>query len=144
MSPAVPLLDAALLGAASGLRAATPWGVLALRGGAGGGIRRVAPLLAAGGELLGDKLPATPSRTSPPPLIARFASGAGAGALVGRTAAGAALGAVAAGAAAFAGERARAAIGRRGGLPDPAVALVEDALAIGLALLATRRLAGGG
>jgi uncharacterized membrane protein len=91
------------------------------------------------GELVGDKLPMTPSRTSPPPLLGRAASGAVVGAVVffseGRNATiGAALGSAAAIVAAFAGERLRALAVEKTGLPDPAVALAEDAtvLLVGL------------
>lgn len=134
------LPSAALLGAAGGLRSATPWAALALRGRLGGGRRRVMPVVAAAGELVGDKLPQTPSRTSPPALGGRLVGGAAAGGLV----AGPAGALVACGAAAFgafAGERARAALGRRTGLPDPLIAVGEDLIAIGVALVATRRLA---
>jgi uncharacterized membrane protein len=93
------------------------------------------------GELIGDKLPMTPSRTSPPPLIGRAASGALVGAALfaseGRRAAvGGALGAVAAVVSAYAGERLRAQIGQRTGVPDPVVALLGDAVV----LLGTPRL----
>jgi uncharacterized membrane protein len=91
------------------------------------------------GELVGDKLPATPSRTSLPPLLGRAASGALVGAAVfaseGRRATiGAALGSSAAIAAGLAGERIRALTVEKTGLPDPVVALAEDAavLLIGL------------
>jgi len=94
------------------------------------------------GELLGDKLPATPSRTSPPPLLGRAASGALVGAAVfvseGRRATtGAALGSSAAIAASFAGEQLRALAVEKTGLPDPVVALAEDAtvLLVGLGSL---------
>jgi uncharacterized membrane protein len=91
------------------------------------------------GELVGDKLPTTPSRTSPPPLLGRAASGALVGAAVfvsdGRRATtGAALGSSAAIAASFAGERLRALTVEKTGFPDPVVALAEDAtvLLVGL------------
>ncbi len=91
------------------------------------------------GELVGDKLPATPSRTSPPPLLGRAASGALVGAVVfvsesRRATIGAALGSTAAIVAAFAGERLRALAVEKSGLPDPVVALAEDAavLVVGL------------
>jgi uncharacterized membrane protein len=91
------------------------------------------------GELVGDKLPMTPSRTALPPLLGRAASGALVGAAVfvseGRRAAtGAALGSTAAIVAAFAGERLRALTVDKTGLPDPVIALAEDAtvLIIGL------------
>ena len=83
------------------------------------------------GELVGDKLPATPSRTSLPPLLGRAASGALVGAVVfvseGRRATiGAALGSTTATIAAFAGERLRALAVEKTGLPDPVVALAGD------------------
>ena len=91
------------------------------------------------GELVGDKLPATPSRTSSPPLLGRAASGALVGAAVfvseGRRATtGAALGSTAAIAASFTGEWLRALAVEKTGLPDPVVALAEDAtvLLVGL------------
>ncbi len=91
------------------------------------------------GELVGDKLPATPSRTSLPPLLGRAASGALVGAAVfaseGRRATvGAALGSTAAIAVGFVGERLRALTVEKTGLPDPLVALAEDAtvLLVGL------------
>ena len=87
------------------------------------------------GELLGDKLPKTPSRTALPPLLGRAASGALVGAAVfvseGRRATtGAALGSTAAIVAAFAGERLRALAVEKTGLPDPAIALAEDAIVL--------------
>jgi uncharacterized membrane protein len=137
------LRAAALLGAAGGLRTAMPWGALAVRGRVGGGLRRFVPLTAVAGELAIDKLPQTPSRTSPPGLACRLASGATAGWLV-AGAPGAAIGSAAAGLSAFAGERTRAALGRRTGLPDPLIAAVEDLVAIGVALAAARQAADAG
>jgi len=91
------------------------------------------------GELVGDKLPATPSRTSPPPLLGRAVSGAVVGAAIfiseGRRATtGAALGSTAAIVVALAGEWIRALAVEKTGLPDPVVALAEDAtvLLVGL------------
>jgi uncharacterized membrane protein len=91
------------------------------------------------GELVGDKLPATPSRTSSPPLLGRAASGALVGAAVfvseGRRATtGAALGSTAAIAASFTGEWLRALAVEKTGISDPVVALAEDAtvLLVGL------------
>jgi len=85
------------------------------------------------GELVGDKLPMAPSRTSLPPLLARAVSGAVVGAAVfvsegRRVATGAALGSSAAIVAAFAGERLRALVVEKTGLPDPVVALAGDAI----------------
>ena len=91
------------------------------------------------GELVGDKLPKTPRRTALPPLLGRAASGALVGAAVfvsdGRRATtGAALGSTAAIVAALVGERLRALAVEKTGLPDPPIALAEDAavLLIGL------------
>jgi len=93
------------------------------------------------GELVGDKLPMTPSRTSLPPLLGRAASGAVVGGALfiserHRTVPGAAFGAAAAVAAAYAGERLRALASEKTGLPDPVVALAEDTVV----LVGTRRL----
>jgi uncharacterized membrane protein len=87
------------------------------------------------GELVGDKLPITPSRTALLPLLGRAASGALVGAAVfvseGRRATtGAALGSTAAIAAGFAGERLRALTVEKTGFPDPVVALAEDAIVL--------------
>jgi uncharacterized membrane protein len=93
------------------------------------------------GELIVDKLPVTPSRTSPPPLLGRAASGGLVGAALfasenRRTLVGGALGAVAAAVSAYAGERLRLQAAEKLGVPDPFVALLED----GLVLLAVSRL----
>lgn len=87
------------------------------------------------GELVGDKFSITPSRTSPPVLLWRAASGGLVGAASfasdGRhNTTGAVLGSSAAIAAAIAGEWIRALTGRKTGLPDPFVALAEDAIVL--------------
>ena len=56
MSPAATA-RAAVLGISAGMRTFTPHGALALRGRYGHGAARTGILLAAGGELVGDKLP---------------------------------------------------------------------------------------
>ena len=91
--------------------------------------------LLAAGEMAGDKVPDIPARTEPAPLFGRalsgalvgFAVSAAHGAPKGR---GAALGAAAAVTSAFAAYHARRALVESVGLPDPAVALAEDALVI--------------
>jgi uncharacterized membrane protein len=93
------------------------------------------------GELIVDKLPLTPSRTSPPPLLGRMALGALVGAALFASedraqAAGGMLGATAALASAYAGESLRVNASKKLGVPDPIVALLED----GLVLLAGARL----
>ena len=100
--------------------------------------------IASAGELVGDKLPAAPDRTELPSLAARAVSGAF-GATVfaswNREPAmpAAALGMVGAIASAHLMMRLRRAAGRRLGVPDPVVALVEDVLAfaIGRTLIST-------
>lgn len=90
-------------------------------------------------ELAGDKLPSMPSRLQVGALLARGSSGAACGAALstrrgarGRTiAAGALLGGVAAIAAAFAGHHLRRRLSRALNVPDPAIAVLEDVVAIG-------------
>ena len=135
------LADAALLAAATGLRSSAAPAFLSRAASCGRlslpgrplllrrlGDPRVAALLAAAlaGEMVADKLPFVPDRTSPPALAGRMLSGALAGAAV-------------AAASAHAGYRLRGyAAGR--GLPDLPVALAEDAavLACGAAFLRRR------
>ena len=92
------------------------------------------------GELIADKLPFTPSRTRAGPFAARIASGALAGAalLAGSDASllqGAIAGALGAVAGTLGGYQARTGLVRRFRLPDLAVALAEDIVAVGGALL---------
>ena len=96
------------------------------------------------GELIGDKLPQTPSRTDIFPLIARAVSGALAGAALVITAgawllAGVLVGAVGAVIGAFAGYHVRRALTRSAGLPDLPVALLEDLVAVGGGLFLVSR-----
>ncbi len=86
-------------------------------------------------EFIVDKLPVTPSRTSPPPLLGRAASGGLVGAALfasedRRSLVGGALGAAAALASAYAGERLRLQAAEKLGLSDPVVALLEDSLVV--------------
>jgi uncharacterized membrane protein len=94
--------------------------------------------LAALAELVADKLPRTPNRTSPGPLIARLVLGglaaaslavAGGESLV----TGAVLGTVGAGIGAFGGYEIRRRLVTGFGLKDGMVAVIEDLVAIGLA-----------
>ena len=89
------------------------------------------------GELIGDKLPNTPSRIAPLPLAARALSGALVGGAVFGTARrptwiGALLGATAAVGAAYGGYHLRKLADEKLSLPDPVIALVEDAIAVGI------------
>ena len=152
---------AATLGAVAGLRSQMPLALLALaanRGSFAAGAARPAGLLrsrravigsvlAAAGELVGDKLPSTPSRLGPGPLAARLVLGGLAGAAVAQDArlsplAGGALGASAAGGGAAAGYYGRAYLGRVTGVPDPVWGGVEDLLALSLGFAAVRRYLG--
>jgi uncharacterized membrane protein len=97
--------------------------------------------LAAIGELIGDKLPKTPSRLSPGPLGGRLVLGGIVGWLLTVPShapvwIGAPLGAAAAAAGAFAGNKLRAAAGRKTGVPDLYFAALEDLIAIGAGLFA--------
>lgn len=100
---------------------------------------------ASAGEMVGDKLPAAPSRLQPGPLGGRIAFGAMAGAALGTEGRGKAVvirsaivGGVGGAAGSYAGYHARNAAVDATGLPDPAVAIVEDAIAITLASTAVR------
>jgi uncharacterized membrane protein len=95
-------------------------------------------------ELTTDKLPKTPSRTTPVPLTVRLVLGALSAAVLclagsQSLALGAVLGAIGAVAGAFGGYQARHRIVTGSGLPDFAVALVEDLIAVGGGLLIVSR-----
>lgn len=82
-------------------------------------------------ELIGDKLPSTPNRTSPPALAARLFMGALAGACLGPSLpVGAALGATGALTGTFVGFYARTGTVNATGLADLKVALLEDFLTL--------------
>ena len=130
---------AALLGVASGMRSTAGLGILVLRGGSRPGAAKAAAVVAVGAELVLDKLPVTGSRLEAPGLIGRVTFAAIGGALVARgtdlaplPAALVAAGAALASAKVFHDLRALA--DRR--IPDAAVAVAEDTLAIGVATLA--------
>jgi uncharacterized membrane protein len=126
------LRSAAALGAVSGMRTFGAWTGLALRGRVPDRRLRAALLVAAAGEMAGDKSPWIPPRSDPAALVGRVISGALAGRLVGG-ARGARLGAATAAASTYASQRARALLGERLGLPDPVLAAAEDALVVGVA-----------
>jgi uncharacterized membrane protein len=92
------------------------------------------------GELVTDKLPKTPSRTRPGPFATRILTGALSGAALtagsgGSLAPGAACGAIGAVAGTLGGYMARTRLVPALGVPDAVVALVEDAVAVGGAVL---------
>ena len=96
----------------------------------------------AAGELVADKLPFTPDRTSPPSVVFRALSGAlvgGSFCMANRRSpvAGALIGAVGAVAATYAAFHVRRWLVKERGLPDAVVALAEDAAtnALGRSLL---------
>ncbi len=95
--------------------------------------------LAAGGEVVADKLPGAPDRTAPPVLAGRLGSGALVGAGIAaarreRAWLGALVGAAAAGVSTFVMLRVRTALPDALGTSDMPVALLEDVAALGLAL----------
>jgi uncharacterized membrane protein len=100
--------------------------------------------LAALGELVSDQLPKTPARTTAGPLTARIVMGALTGACLAISggaslALGVLLGALGSVIGTFAGYRARVGLVKSLGVPDIAVAIPEDLVAIGLALLLVKR-----
>ena len=100
--------------------------------------------VAALGELVADKLPMTPSRTSPPALIGRLGSGVVVGAAIAAArgdsrVVAALVGGAMAVASSFLMESLRAETGRHTETPDPVVAVGEDALAVALGSLAARQ-----
>lgn len=155
-------LRAGLLGIVAGMRSQLPLALLALAANRGQfatsadrplNLLRKRPVavglgVAAVGELIGDKLPATPSRLAPAPLVGRLVFGGTAGAAgaddaQSSVALGAGIGAIGALAGSYAGYHARAYLDRTTGWPDAVWATVEDAAAIALGLYATRTTAAG-
>jgi uncharacterized membrane protein len=97
---------------------------------------------AVAGELVADKLPTMPSRLEPPGIAGRLVLGALAASLFAQTRQAAwlpaaAIGASSAAASAKVGHDVRARLAQHA--PDPAVAVVEDALALGMAAAGTSR-----
>jgi len=150
-STAAVYMRVVLLGFVAGLRSQMPLFLLAVaarRGDFGHDmprplsfLRRRGALPALGGltliELVGDKLPATPSRLNPAPLVVRLLVGALSGAAIAHEAGvsapvGGAVGAVAAGAGSVAGNRFRVFLPRLARLPHAAAAIAEDVGALGL------------
>jgi uncharacterized membrane protein len=95
-------------------------------------------------ELIADQLPSTPSRLKPPGLIARIVTGGLSGACLAAAgsqsiALGAVLGAVGGVVGAFAGYHARRGLVQALKVKDLPIALLEDAVAIGGAILIVSR-----
>jgi uncharacterized membrane protein len=152
MRSATPFLFAAGIGFVAGLRSLTAPAVMAWAAHLGwvylegtsfrfmGSTTAVAVLsLLALGELIGDKLPKIPKRTSPAPLLFRMLTGGLCGACL-LTAAnqsaalGGVCGAIGAVIGAFSGYAIRKRLVSQAGIPDIFVAIPEDLIAIGLAL----------
>jgi uncharacterized membrane protein len=146
-----------LIGMSAGLRSLTPLAVVAWGAQSWPGVQQswlgfmAAPAAAylltalAVGELVADKLPFTPSRLKPGPLTGRILSGGLCGAVLWAAAqqpmiGGAIAGALGGAAGSFGGYAARRHLTTTRRLPDLAVALVEDVVAIGLAVLVASRI----
>lgn len=143
-----------LLGGLTGLRTMTPMAILCWFSYAGHlAIHRSWPFwtaklvtaviftVLAAGELIGDKLPSCPDRTSPGALGARVIFGGLVGAICatglhGSALEGILLGSLSAIAGTFLGFHIRKHLVQVNGFKDLYVALVEDALAIGLSIIA--------
>ncbi len=130
-----------LLGVATGCRSSLGLAAPALTNPEGGALRKIGAVGGIGAELYADKLEATPPRTDPQGLPVRFASAAGgAGALAAREDANAAVpilaGLLGAAAGTWGG------LGWRrwadsAGIPDWQAAVLEDGVALALALTAS-------
>lgn len=107
------------------------------------GAERVMKLMAAG-EMIIDKLPFTPARTSPAPLIGRAVIGAMLGMMVSGEdrQRGALVGALAAITGAMLAYRARKSLHERYGIPDPILGMMEDAAVVALTRSVARDEAG--
>jgi uncharacterized membrane protein len=147
-----------LIGVIVGLRSLTPPAVLAWAARLGWIDLHASPLAFMGsaaavgiftvlaiGELIADQLPSTPSRTKPPGLIARIVMGGLSGAVIAAAgsqsiAIGELLGVAGGVAGTFAGYEARTRLVRALKVPDIVIACLEDAVAIGGALLIATQL----
>jgi uncharacterized membrane protein len=145
------------LGFVGGLRTMTPVALLSLLRSRGENaspsnligylnspVARIITGLLAVGELVGDKLPTTPSRLAPGPLGGRIVSGALIGWVLCQQARqspvlGALLGAVGAASGSVAGYYARSWLDKVTQWPDPIFGGVEDLVALGLGYLVTRK-----
>lgn len=129
-----------LAGIGSGHRSMLPLAVQSWQTPQRGLLARVLVTVLAAGELFGDKLPIAPDRRMPLALVGRAVTGglvALGAAPRGRTrVANVAVGSAAAILATYAGARLRRQLGRR--MPAVVAALVEDALTLGLSLVAAR------
>ncbi len=148
--------QALILGVATGLRSQTPLAVLTQvarhdprvvrRGSAADRLRQPGAAVIMGasaiGEMVVDKLPFVPSRLTAPVLGGRILFAALGGAAITPSAhpawRGAAAGVLGAVVGNYGGYYARTSLGKRIGWPDPAVALIEDAVVVTMSLLVIR------
>ena len=145
-----------LIGFLAGLRSLTPPAVLAWAvhlgwftlnrplSWVGSTISVLVLTLLALAELIADKLPRTPNRTSPPGLIARIVTGGFCGLCIALSAdqgamIGALLGSVGALTGTFAGYKARTGAVKALRVPDLYVALIEDLICIGASIFLLSR-----
>lgn len=151
-------LAPSLLGVSTGLRSFTPlavaaWfaksGKLPVTGTWAAWIRHPAAVglltAAAAGEYVADKLPKTPNRTSPVPLIGRLTLGGVVGAVVATAlkrplVGGIALGALGAAAGTYGGFYLRKGLTKGAGLNDRPVAIAGDSVAVAMAIRSLWRL----
>jgi hypothetical protein len=127
------------LGLAGGMRTFVPLATIALRDRQPSpGLARLGIVLASAGELVVDKLPSTPSRTEPVGLGGRFVASGSVGWACAGPIGGLLAGSTAVGSA-FLTHGVRRDLGKQTGLPDPVIAVAEDALALLIARLSTRR-----
>lgn len=101
--------------------------------------------LLAVGELIADKLPMTPNRITPGPLLGRIAAGAFSASAIAIAAHQSVLiasvvGVIGAFAGAFGGYYARRSLVKRFGFPDLAIALTEDLVTVGGGFLLVRQI----
>lgn len=146
------LVRTAALGYAVGIRSMTPLAVLSW-GASSGEISlkgsqfellanpkvTVGLALAAAGEMVADKLPMTPPRTQPLPLVFRVLNGALAGAVMFEAEdepvlAGAAVGAVSAAAGSFAGYGLRMMLQKQAGMPNSIAGVIGDIQSVALSM----------
>jgi uncharacterized membrane protein len=148
------ILAIPVLGAMTGLRTMSPMAILCLFAWLGhlpvagtwafwaaNPITSIVFGILALGELFGDKLPQTPNRTAPGPLVARVVFGGLVGAiaatgLTGSVIEGAILGAISALAGAFFGFHLRYWLVHHVGWRDLHIAIAEDVITIGCSVLA--------
>ncbi len=147
-----------LLGVSAGFRTFTPlaalswfahYGKLPVKGTWASWIAHPAALgllsTAAAGEYVADKLPSTPNRTEPAPLIIRLTVGGLVGAIVAtafhrKVVGGVALGALGAAAGTYGGFYLRKGLTKGAGAADLPIAISGDSAAVALAVRALRRL----